>query len=198
MSIVKTICTSLFLSVHAISAAAADVIPPAPVEQPKPAVVDASHLTEVIQVLFLANASQLDGMTLALERNPDKALQSLVEDMRRDHLWMQDTLEAQAQRHGISLKQDDLTLTSQQVKKNVDVDFQALSQTSPADFRGAFLKFTIYQHRKILKLYDQIEQLNQDAGIKARITIFRPLIAYEILIATSELEGAENSVPTSL
>lgn len=192
MSIAKAICAGLFLSTLASNVAAADAIPPAPREQPKPAVVDASNLTEVIQVLFLANASQLDGMTLALERDPDETLRFLVEDMQRDHLWMQDTLKAQAQRRGISLRLDDLTLTSKQVKKNVDVDFQALAQKSPDDFRDAFLKLTIYQHRKILKLYDQIEQLSQDAGIKARVTVFRPLIAHEILIATAEWEGAEN------
>ncbi|HET9238031.1 MAG TPA: DUF4142 domain-containing protein [Oligoflexus sp.] len=183
MSIVKAICAGLFLSTFAMSASAAETAPPAPIEQPKPAVVDARNLTEVVQVLFLANASQLDGVTLALERNPDEALQLFAEDMRRDHLWMQETLAAEAQRHGISLLRDDLTLTSQQVKKNVDVDFEALSQKSPEDFRAAFLRLTVYQHRKILKLYDQIERLNQDAGLKGRITIFRPLIAHEILTA---------------
>jgi predicted outer membrane protein len=181
MSIVKAICAGLFLSTLAINASAAETTPPAPTEQPKPAVVDAGNLTEVIQVLFLANASQLDGMTLALERNPDESLQYFVDDMRRDHLWMQETLEALARRQGIGLERDDLTSTSQQVKKNVDVDFQALSQKSPDEFRAAFLRLTIYQHRKILKLYDQIEQLNQDAGLKASVTIFRPLIAHEIL-----------------
>lgn len=183
MSIVKAVCAGLFLSSLTISVAAAETAPPAPVQQPKPAVVDASNLTEVIQVLFLANASQLDGIRLALERSSDEALQNFVEDMRRDHLWMQDSLEVKAQRHGISLRPEDLTLTSQQVKKNVDVDFQALSQKSPDDFRAAFLKLTIYQHRKILKLYDQIEQLNQDAALKARMAVFRPLITQEILNA---------------
>lgn len=192
MSIVKAICTGLFLSTLAISAAAAENNPTAPTEQPKPAVVDASNLTEVVQVLFLANASQLDGMTLALERNPDETLKYLIEDMRRDHLWMQDTLEALAQRHGISLHLDDLTVTSQQVKTNVDVDFQALSEKSPDEFRSAFLKLTIYQHRKILKLYDQIEERNQDAKLKARISVFRLLITQEILSATAEWEGAAN------
>jgi predicted outer membrane protein len=192
MSIVKTVCAGLFLSTLSISAAAAETTPPAPVQQPKPAVVDASNLTEVIQVLFLANASQLDGITLALERSPDEALQNFAEDMRRDHLWMQDSLEVKAQRHGISLRLEDLTLTSQQVKKNVDVDFQALSQKSSDDFRAAFLKLTIYQHRKILKLYDQIEQLNLDAALKSRIAVFRPLITQEILNAEQLSSVSEN------
>jgi predicted outer membrane protein len=183
MSIVKVICTGLFLSTLAVNAAAAESVAPPPAAESKPAVVDASNLTEVIQVLYLANASQLEGMQLALERNPDEAFQYLVEDMRRDHLWMQDTLEAQARRHGISLKLEDLTLTSQQVKTNVDGDFQLLAQKSPEEFRSAFLRITLYQHRKILKLYDQIEALNQDAGLKARVTVFRPLIAYEIQTA---------------
>lgn len=183
MSIVKAICTSLFLSTLAINAAAAESTPPAPGAESKPAVVDASNLMEVIQVLYLANASQLEGMTLALERNPDEALQHLVEDMRRDHLWMQETLEAQARRHGISLKLEDLTITSRQVKTNVDGDFQLLLQKTADEFRAAFLRITLYQHRKILKLYDQIEELNQDAGLKARVTVFRPLISHEIRAA---------------
>lgn len=183
MSIVKAICTSLFLSTLAMNAAAAESTPPPPVADSKPAVVDASNLTEVIQVLYLANASQLEGITLVLERNPDEALQYLVEDMRRDHLWMQETLEAQARRHDVSLKLEDLTLTSQQVKTNVDGDFQLLSRKTADEFRAAFLRITLYQHRKILKLYDQIEELNHDAGLKGRITIFRPLITNEILAA---------------
>ncbi len=193
MSIIKRIYTGLLLSSLTMTASAAETAPSASVEQPKPAVVDASHLTEVIQVLFLANASQLDGIELALDRNPDRGLQHFAEDMRRDHLWMQETLGAHAQRLGISLRLEDLTPSAQQVKKNVEVDFQAMAQKSADDFRAAFLRLTIYQHRKILKLYDQIEQLNQDAVLKARLVVFRPLIVNEIQSA-EQLQN--NVIPT--
>jgi predicted outer membrane protein len=159
-----------------MTAFSAERVPPPAMEPPKPAVVDASNLTEVVQVLTLANTSQLDNVSLVKDRGPDEELQQFAVDLQRDHAWMQETLEALAQRHGISLKLEDLTLTSQQVKKNVDVDFQVLASKPQVEFRATFLRLTIYQYRKILKLYEQIIQLNQDARLKANVAIFRPMI----------------------
>jgi predicted outer membrane protein len=159
-----------------MTAFSAERVPPPAMEPPKPAVVDASSLTEVVQVLTLANASQLDNVSLVKDRSPDEELQQFAVDLQRDHAWMQETLEALAQRHGISLKLEDLTLTSQQVKKNVDGDFQVLASKPQVEFRATFLRLTIYQYRKILKLYEQIIQLNQDARLKANVAIFRPMI----------------------
>ncbi len=74
---------------------------------------------------------------------------------------------------------------------NVDVDFQALSQKTLDEFAAAFLKLTIYQHRKILKLYDQIERINQDADLKTKLLVFRPMITNEIL-AAEQLQNTAN------
>jgi len=175
-SITPGICAGLLLFALSSTASSTESVTPPSVEQLKPATVDASNLTEVIQVLALANASQLDNVSLVKDRYPDEKLLHFAQDLMRDHAWMQETLDALAQRKGISLRFEDLTLTSQQVKKNVDVDFQTLAQKPQDEFRMTFLRLTVYQYRKILKLYEQISLLNQDARLKANIAIFRPMI----------------------
>lgn len=159
------------------SVAAAESIPtPLGELVSKPAMVDASNLIEVLQVLALANASQVESAALVPQRQPDAGLLELADDMRRDLLWMQQTLEVLAYRKDISLQFESLTSTARQVKINVDGDYEVLARTSLDEFRSAFLRVTAYQYQKILNLYDQISQRNQDTDLRSHLTIFRPMI----------------------
>jgi predicted outer membrane protein len=177
MSFVSRCFQGFLVSTLSVPAYAAETVPsPAAEQAPKPAAVDASNLVEVVQVLSLANRSQLDNIALVGERNPADDLQLLAADLERDHRWMQDTLDALARRKNIGLEVEDLTPTSLQVKRNVDVDYQTLAQKPQEEFRATFLRLTIYQYQKILKLYDQIDRLNSDERMKVAISVFRPLI----------------------
>jgi predicted outer membrane protein len=181
MSIVSNIYHGLLISALGTPAYATEQVSKSNTEQPtKPATVDARNLIEVVQVLTLANLSQLDGLVLAQNKNPGSDLEPLAKDLLRDHRWMQETLEALAQRKQISMKPEDLTPTSQLVKRNVESDYQILVQIPQEDFRATFMSITIYQYRKILKLYDQIDQLNSDAQMKAILSVFRPMVQKDL------------------
>jgi hypothetical protein len=46
-----------------------------------------------------------------------------------------------------------------------------------------------YQYQKFLKLYDQIDQLNQDEALKENVAVFRALMLKNLAVA-QELQTA--------
>jgi predicted outer membrane protein len=192
MTLLAKICTALFISSLSVPAMAKGSFLLKLNEQPaQPAKVDASNLIEVIQVLTLANASQLDSAALAQVRHPDNGLAMFVEEMIQDHRLMQDALETLAQSKGVSLEAEDLTDTARLVKINVDRDFNILVLTAGEAFRSTFLRITAYQYQKFLKLYDQIDQVNQDEILKENVALFRALMLKNLAAA----QGLQQTVP---
>jgi predicted outer membrane protein len=190
MTLLARICTALFLSLLSVNALAQGSFLFLVNEEPaQPAKVNASDLIEVVQVLSLANASQLDSAALAQARHPDNSLALFVEEMILDHRLMQDALEKLACSKGVSLEAEDLTSTAKLVKVNVDRDFNILVLTAREVFRSAFLRMIAYQYQKFLKLYDQIDQLNQDEALKENVAVFRALMLKNLAVA-QELQTA--------
>ncbi|WP_141735748.1 DUF4142 domain-containing protein [Oligoflexus tunisiensis] len=189
MSVFKKFCTGLFVSLLSLTAQAAQPTAPAEPTQPggEPEVqtpdqvpsetqVDVSDTREVIQVLYVSNAKEIQIADLVYERNPDEGLQRYADELARDHAWMNRMIETLANVKSISLEEGQFEESAQLVGSMMDQEAQNLAQKPQEEFRSAFLEAMIMGHQKTLELYSQIEAGNSDDALKATIAISRQLV----------------------
>lgn len=197
MSLFTKICTGLLISALSLTAQAAEPEVQNPDQQPSETTVDVTDTAEVIQVLYVGNASEIKIAELVRERNPDESLQSLADELARDHTWMNRILEAMANIKSISLEADELSETAQLVNTQLDEGIQMLAAKPVEEFRSAFLEAIILEHQKTLELYNQIEQGTTDDALKATLAIFRQLVEKHLADAQKLQSPAQPEQPTA-
>ncbi len=172
----KNICSSLILSAalslgFGASSLAAAETPPAAAS--KKASVNASDLTEVIQVLYISNMSAVAQTEVVLAKDPDAGLKGFAEMSQAVHSAMLKEVKDLAVLKNVGLELGDLTATSQLVKTNVERDLLILAGKREEEFRPAFLSIVSYQYQKMVKVLEQIEGENQDSELRALAADFR-------------------------
>ncbi|MDQ3232224.1 MAG: DUF4142 domain-containing protein, partial [Pseudobdellovibrionaceae bacterium] len=154
---------------------------------------------EVIQVLYVGNASEIKLAGLVSERNPDADLQRYADQLARDHSWMNKLLETMANVKSISLEENELSEVAQMASTQMEQQMQTLAALPMEEFRPEFLEVNIAKHQKTLEMFNQIEQGNTDDALKATIGIFRQLVEMHLSAAQilqSPSEPAQPAEPT--
>lgn len=175
MSLLTKIYTAFLISALSLTVKAAEPEVQNPDQQPSENALDVTDTREVIQVLYVGNASDIKIADLVRERNPDESLQSLADELTRGHGWMNRILKTMAKIKSISLETDEMSETAQLVNNQMAEGFQMLASKPVDEFRSAFLEAIILEHQKSLKLYNQIEQGTKDDALKVVIAIFRQI-----------------------
>jgi predicted outer membrane protein len=211
MSVFKKFCTGLFASLLSLTAQGAQPTQPAEPTQPggEPEVgtpdqvppsqheVDVSDTREVIQVLYVSNASEIRIADLVSERNPDEGLRRYADELARDHAWMNKMIETLADVKSISLEDGQLEESAQLVGSMMAQEAQNLAQKPEEEFRSAFLESMIMSHQKTLAFYSQIEAGNSDDALKATIAISRQLVEKHLADAQRlQAGGTQPQQPT--
>lgn len=196
MSVFNKICTGLMISTLSFAAYAAQPGSPeagTPDQIPAETEVNVSDTREVIQVLYVSNASEIKIADLVRQKNQDESLQRYADELARDHAWMNRMLEALANVKSISLKDGELEDSAQLVSNKLDQELQSLAAQPEESFRSVFLEAAIVEHQKTLELYSKIEQGNSDDALKATLAVSRQLI--EKHLADAQRLKAESQEP---
>lgn len=175
MSLLAKISTGLLISALSMTTQAAEPEVQNPDLRPSETTVDVMNTPEVVQVLYVRNASEIKIAGLVQERNSEESLQEFADELARDHSWMNRMLEAIANIKSISLEADELSEAAQLVNTQLDESTQMLAAKPEGEFRSAFLEVIILEHQKTLDLYNQIEEGTTDDALKATLAIFRQM-----------------------
>lgn len=139
----------------------------------KKAVVNAADSQEVIQVLAIASVSDLELAALIRSRSNDLALLELAQAIDFGFRASLRDFEVLAAAQGIGLGAAAWGPTAQLVKTNVDRDVQILAQKPDAEFQKATLDILFYQFQRMIKIAQEVQELNEDAALKAAIFRFQ-------------------------
>ncbi|HYX33468.1 MAG TPA: DUF4142 domain-containing protein [Oligoflexus sp.] len=173
MSIYLKICTGLIVSLLSLGAQADDNNLQTRDQPPATESLDVKNTTEVIQALYVSSLTQMKVADLVREKSPDESLRDYADKLTRDHRWINRSLDWLANIKSVSLEPEDLGESAQLVNTQTNSELQTLAQTSPDEFRSAFITASIRSHQETLQFYNRIDQNNTDDALKVLIRVFR-------------------------
>jgi pantothenate kinase-related protein Tda10 len=176
MSVFTRICTGLLISTLSLSAQAAqpETEGQTPVQEPSQPTVDVSSTAEVIQVLHVGVASEVQIINLIREKNPDAELQAFVDQLSQDLVLLSGKLQELATSKSVALESEQMTENARAIESQMKQEVEVLSQAAPEMFRSAAIAALVNKYQQALDLYVQVEQSSMDEELKAAVALFRP------------------------